>query len=581
MNDYYQPANIFRQPAMCIKKTRDISCQTKSLQLKTDGNYKKSWQNDTSKMNSPLLRKASGDINDFYTAKKLKSEYWKISENDAISPVDLNSSLSVSGNRLLVSNGSKKDNLKLYQLETANTFSEKNKLRELQSITVPDKLITSTALLPTDFNNEADLELGHDQLILTGHQDGVVNLITTSTAEGGAKIVRRFKHGKYLKSTTNDNLEMWMAKKSYPIRKLLPWSDGKSICGFLSLVNDSLFIYNLSQGKTPLYLNSFPGIESFDVNPTNSHMLSLSGSSFGENGISILDLRCGAGKGNLYIPGNSSMPGSSLNCKWLDEHTLANSVGNTVKVWDIRNTKMKFDIQGHKGCINALNYYRESQALYSSDDQGYTVCWDLNNVNEHVEKCTLAQGFQSIGAESSIGTQQCGNIVTSPDLSRVSHSKFNNPGSTFLESLCDGSLVTLDYQEIGVHKIYDVETPVPPPRNPLRKPHAVTMTAATKSITDIKNLISVPMDVDSDTTWRQDSSCSTWDNSSEDTMDYEEFGTPTKLQQQAENVVTLDFEKENELTHKPKSASIYSLSEFRLSGSTVYGEHTIHEDIYI
>lgn len=139
----------------------------------------------------------------------------------------------------------------------------------------------------------------HDQLILTGHQDGVVNLISTSIYKGCAKIIKRFNHNKFLKSTVSSTTPILeISPKTAPILKVSPWNK----TGFVSLLNDSLFIYDLKSNmdsmKTPIFLQSYPGINSFAINDFyDPYLLALVGSKFGPNGVSLLDLRT-----NLYIP---------------------------------------------------------------------------------------------------------------------------------------------------------------------------------------------------------------------------------------------------------------------------------------
>ena len=87
---YYEPTNIFRQPAINIKKRSDKKRILQSMM--TLSTYKKTWQNNTSKMNSPILRKASDNFNDYYTTKKLKSDYWKlygVDESELSIPSDM------------------------------------------------------------------------------------------------------------------------------------------------------------------------------------------------------------------------------------------------------------------------------------------------------------------------------------------------------------------------------------------------------------------------------------------------------------------------------------------------------------
>lgn len=548
MHEYYQPPNVFRQPAILVKKRQDNTLPC--LQLET---HKKSWQNDISRIGSPLLRKASGDMNDFYTTQQLRSDYWAVSSPD---PTILTTSLSTYDESLLVSNTSLKDNLKLFQLKNND---KKSQLYELQSISVPGGSTVSACLLPSSYSC-AKQEDHHNQLLLSGHQDGIVNLIATSTQDGNAKIIKRFNHGKYLKSTDPDSLDTWLkGRRSLPIKQIKPWNSK----GFISVVNESMFIYDLNQHRTPLYLQSFGGLEALDANPTNPHLLALVGSQFGENGISLLDLRNGQGHGNLYSPDSVAANYSSISrdCAWLNEHTVANAVGNCVKLWDIRATGVKCTVVGHKGSVQSIKYHEESKRLYTSDDQGYAIAWDLDNIDS-VKECRLATGFNSIGVESLADVKQCGNIVVSPDMKRMSSFTTTHDydqrtrGSQFLDTLANGSLVTLDSKELGLHAIHNIQRPVVPPRNPRR-------------------LLGRPEQdvVESDTTLHHESSSSNWEEASDGTLECDEFTTPVKAQD--EPLVLGDIGMHE---HKP---SFYSLKDTELSGSTICHEHLIREEIFI
>lgn len=457
-SNYYRPANVFRQPAIIVKKNAS-RCGT----IDTSGYYKKSWQNDVSRLGSPLLRKASDDFNDYYTTKKLESQYWKV--NGETKSTALPTGLSTDEDRLIYSNMDSKNNLKLLKIARDG---ESPRLHEIQTVSVPGTPIMSSKLLPQgDFS--ADYFEGHDQLLLTGHQDGVVNLISTSIECGGAKIVKRYKNGKFLSHRNPASLDHWLQSfTSLPVRKIKQWNKR----GFVSLVNDSLFIYDINGPRTPQYLQSFPGIESFAVNE-NPYLLSLCGSQFGKSGVALLDLRCDQkNAGNLYIPDAQVTSSrlcfqqiSSYDCVWLDEYRLANSVNDTVKVWDIRSTegRPQCDMVPLKGCVQTLNYHNESKTLYTSDDQGWIISWDMSRIDT-TRKATLAQGFSSIvdqDLEYLHEISQCGNIVVNGESIRKQYPTSTVHGSVFMDTFPDGSLLTLDSQELGLHSIRDVKCMAP------------------------------------------------------------------------------------------------------------------------
>ncbi|QLQ82612.1 hypothetical protein HG537_0H03750 [Torulaspora globosa] len=455
-NKYYTPTNVFRQPAIIVKKRSE-----RLAQCDMSSHYSRSWQNDASRLGSPLLRKVSDDFNDYYTTKKLMSSYWKV--NDETKSTSLPASLSVVDDTLLISDMESRDNLRLMRIE--GQVNEQPSLHELQAISVPGTPVFTSILLPRS-QFATDYVDGHNQLLLTGHQDGVVNLISTSTDEGNAKIVKRYKHGKFLSHRNPVRLDNWLQSfASLPVRKLKSWSDQ----GFVSLVNDSLFIYDINGSRTPQYLQSFAGVESFAINK-NPYLLSLCGSQFGGSGIALLDLRSNQkSSGSLYIPdncGSSSLSRSSLqnsasyDCVWIDEFHLANCINDTVKVWDVRSSTgdCKFEMLPMKGCIKSLNYHEESKTLYSADDQGFIISWDMKFAN-NMKRATLAQGFSSIVLEDDADIHeisQCGNIVVNgTHSSNLTGIKVQ--GSMFTGTLGDGSLLTLGSRELGLHRICDVK----------------------------------------------------------------------------------------------------------------------------
>lgn len=553
-SNYYQPTNVFRQPAIIVKKR---SQRMAADLIDTSGHHKKSWQNNASKIGSPLLRKASDDYNDHYTTKKLKSEYWKI--NNETRSASLPSDLSVVDDTLLISNMDSKDNLKLINIKQPDQEEDARssaKLHELQSISVPGNPIISASLL-SNVDFAADFVDGHDQLLLSGHQDGVVNLISTSIENGNAKIVKRYNHGKYLSHKDPATLDSWLQSyNSLPVRKLKPWNGS----GFTSLVNDSLFIYDLNRTKSPQYLQSFSGIESLAINK-NPYLLSLCGSQFGRSGVALLDLRCDQGDRNIYLPDSnttassrlSSSHTSSYDCVWIDEYHVANCANDAVKVWDIRSTggETKCEMLPMKGCIESLSYHSASKTLYTSDDQGYIISWDLTQM-DGMKKGILAQGFNSIIVQNENEllheVSRCGNIVVNGGNSHKQNSENSVQKSIYMESLINGSLVTLNSTELGLHQICNVQC------------HALTAKAnePTYNYAGAKARV-IDHHEESDTTllaYESSSLSAHSDCSSSHTLHSNGLHESPELSKQ--------FQAQT------NSASIYSMNNLVLSGSTIY-----------
>ena len=183
---------------------------------------------------------------------------------------------------------------------------------------------------------------------------------------------------------------------------------------------------------------------------------------------------------------------------------------------------------------------------------------------DNVSECHLATGFLSITEEKISEIKQCGNVVVAPkNLRTVSSIKEGQTESggissfTFLETLNDGSLLTLDSKEIGLHSIVEIETPFVPPRNPDRQ----------RRISDGENL-------ESDATLNEESHNSHWEDASSDvTLDGEEFTTPIKEH------FSPEFIYQN--SHKVQNPSIYSLKNMELSGSTIYNDRILHDDLTV
>ncbi|CCD23279.1 Dse1p NDAI_0B02440 [Naumovozyma dairenensis CBS 421] len=471
--EYYEPVTIFRQPAINIKKNfRNSTYQNGIGHNKFQ--YNKSWQTNTSKMGgSSNLRKVSGDFNDYYTTKKLKSSYWNINHNTNENfNKTIPNSLSINDSTIILSNGDSKDNLKLYNLNSMNNDVNENKikLQTLQSITVPGTPITTSATISLPHNNESPF-------ILTGHQDGQVNLISTSLTEGNAKIIKRFNHSKYLTSISSrgstsrcykSQLDNILNKfESKPIRNL----KFKNSNEFISLINDSMFIYDINENKTPKFLQNFPMIESFAINPYHDDVLALCGSDFDNAGISLLDLRKDNDNhtsNNLFTPKVmepvTRCAINSKSCEWMDETKLFQSHNGIIKVWDIRQTNgetiCEIEPNSHfkTGIITSIKYDSIEKKLYSCDEFNNLISWNLQHL-EKVKKCVLSYGilpsYENIPYESE-EVSECGNFILNSSMGK-SEGRKNN--SNMMMDYCYdiNGLITVDFEELGVHQICDVK----------------------------------------------------------------------------------------------------------------------------
>lgn len=509
MTEFYRAPEIFRQNAIIVKKSRrDISDDENSTIVRRNCKI------EASKLNSSLLRKVSGDLNDVIVTKKLKTDCWKLSEDTR----DV-TSMSLDRDTILLSTSQTSDNLQLFQLRN-NEINEQARggklLHSLQTITVPGKSILATDIMQSQ-NNDTVVSFDdkvHDRILLSGHSDGYVNLIATSIENGNAKILRRFNHSKHLKVITDsmDSVDLatqiYNTSRSKPIRHLKTWNKHH----FTSVINDSLFVYDVNQQcKDPLYLNSFPGLEHVDVNPVNPFTFSLTGTKFGQSGIALLDLRLGDGNG-IRVPGPQDSNAESGKCytsKWLDEYTVVNSVGKALKIWDIRYGKVRAHLLGHNGHVNSLDYDNEMKKIYSTDDQGLIMSWDIKDLKftDQVMCCRPSHGIQSFGLPADC--VQNGNIIQSPDLERIGNKK--HLGSHFV-GLADSHFISLQDQELRSYSVVDMPMVLPPPRNPLRLLESVS--------TETKSEPPATMVYSSSDETTKDSSNSAFEDS-EDTLEYE------------------------------------------------------------
>ncbi|KAL3232987.1 Protein DSE1 [Nakaseomyces bracarensis] len=450
---YYEPVNIFRQPAISVRKRGDT--QPPSM-LDTHSSRVSSWQNNSSRMSSPILRKVSDD---YYLLKRVRSDYWELEDMKNTS-----TSFSTEGDLVMVTNNNATDNLKLLRV------LDNDKLRVLQTITVPGGPITAACLLPvSQFDPHAYVET-HDQLILTGHQDGIVNLISTSIQEGTSKIVKRYNHRKHMVSTLeaknlDNEINMLLTKDqkvnkmAMPVTKLRPWNG----LGFVSMINDCLFVFTLNNTKTPQYLDAFPGIKSFAVqNHDNPYLLGLTGSFFGAHNVALLDL-----KKTLYIPDPEVNPQTlrldsarvAADCTWISGCYLAQALGTKINIWDVRRNdgKPKCVLTPGKGVIESLIYYNESETLFSADDQGNIISWDLANLDQ-MEQCGLIHGLEAAANEFSkkelLNTNffQCGNVIVSGQGSDIESTRKQTRYIQVNQS--NGKLFSYSNNELGVHQIY-------------------------------------------------------------------------------------------------------------------------------
>ncbi|EDO15618.1 hypothetical protein Kpol_1006p15 [Vanderwaltozyma polyspora DSM 70294] len=451
---YHQPINLFRNNAISIPKRNELRLKKKNVLFNTSS------ANTT---NKDILRKCSDQFNDYYTTKKLYSNYYQFNNNnnnnnstDIASIDQYNNSLSVDQfNNILISNNSNLSILKIMN----------EKLFNLQKVNLPkDNNLISTF---TDFNIESSRgtlqEESDSKYILSGDSNGNINLIKTSLENGNATILKNYNHKTYLKSLNKTDC--------FPIRKILNFNNN-----FISIINDSIFIYNLENRKKPIFLQSFQGLGSV-AKHENKNLLALSGSNFGPSGLSLLDLRSNNTDkpnnliSNQYSPNlrnheskNSNV--NSLDCIWIDNYHIANTIHDTVKIWDIRSTDFSpvLNIDPKKGYIQSLSFNqsekKNQKTLFTNDDQNNIISWDLTNFKS-MKNCILSQGFNTIVQEFNENlindVYECGNIIVNGNSGNSNYNSNFIHSNYLMNPLNDGSLLTLKNNELGLHQIKNIQ----------------------------------------------------------------------------------------------------------------------------
>ncbi|KAH3901645.1 uncharacterized protein SCODWIG_03441 [Saccharomycodes ludwigii] len=402
--------------------------------------------------------------------KKIQSEYWNNQIIDSGSDEHAEvTSLSTDNDTgtILVSTSSNVENLKIFQTTDKTSESEQEQekttiLRTLQKITVPGEPISTSELVTCN----------QDNTFITcavGHQNGRLNIIKTDN-KNYTKIIKHYNYSKYFFSTKTSH------QNKYIIKKIQNWNNGQGVC---SSINEAIAISDLnSKSSTPLYFNSFEGLESFAINPVHSTLLCLTW----EKVIGLLDLR----EDEYFTPSSSLTKSSSNNdnitpntashfsssynyvrpCCWLNEYSVAtvDKAPNVVNIWDIRKINGKLMELHHadKDMIQDLKYSPRDNFLYTSDMiHGTVVAWELltNGAGTHdtnaVLKCTTS------GNNSDIYSRQCGNVIL--DHYRSNTEINNKPvhnGNNMI-GLVNNSLLTLDNnKELGIHKICNIMKPL-------------------------------------------------------------------------------------------------------------------------
>lgn len=431
---YYEPVNVFRQPAI-LRKTRGAA--------PVSNNLARTWQNNAKKIDYSNLRRVSDDYNDWYTTKKLQSDYWPASQvcsgeaKESIIPVDI--AVNNNNDKLAVVTGGStcEKNLSLLQLDGGRRLSPDHKIRKLQRVSVPKAPITQVEFV--EFHNPRST----GDLLLTAHQDGAVNLINTSAES--SEIVRRYNHAKYMQYSDSALSHTTSLANATPIRQLAMNTSSQN--SFMSLINESLFFYDIDNGKTPTYLNHFPQINSFaQLQDGTCPLVSLATTT----GLAFLDVR------EADAPRTYNIGGKVLASEWLDQYTIATGGSNTdtVKIFDLRMFRPELSAEGivapmsvctlpANSSIRAMKFDQLNRKLFCLDDMGSLSNWDFDT-----KPCTrriLKNGLQTVNSKftNDANTLECGDMmVRSGDITSI--------------ALWKGAVIGMGHREISVHRVIDI-----------------------------------------------------------------------------------------------------------------------------
>ena len=417
-----------------------------------------------------------------FTTQKLKSDYWKFSQlfshsrqgigNDKIAediqgvltPLSLTSDLNTG--KIAVSISSDRDNLTFCKFSSNDKYSIRDtQLRKLYSITVPTGPITQTAFLPS---RSMDVNGEQDSYILTGHQNGVVNLIRTNPESSA--ILKRFNFAKYLKCLASSFEQQTTCVVPITQLEILP-TETQSTTSFVSLLDKSLFVCRLlGDTKRPVYRVTIPEISSFTISQFTRDTITLNTTT----SLSFIDLRTPTHPMEL-IPSLRNVRCSTYISEY--EIVTTNDQPSTeVQIYDIRKVTATATptsspqnqlqpistlcLSNKPTYIKSLRHDTEHNILYILDTIGNLSSWDIS-------KPALYRTYKhSWPTRSEVSTHfeslECGDMVVSDvgllDIEMVRTSAaFNSQGSS-LSSRSRSGVLAYGLTTFGLHRLVEVPT---------------------------------------------------------------------------------------------------------------------------
>ncbi|SMN19073.1 similar to Saccharomyces cerevisiae YER124C DSE1 Daughter cell-specific protein, may regulate cross-talk between the mating and filamentation pathways [Maudiozyma saulgeensis] len=439
---YYEPIGVFRQPAMYNNYNNEISYNNKS--------WLNHYYNNTTTSNKPhfhrSLRKVSEEYNDHYITQKLQSDYWTTKQLTDENVIWNDITVSNVNDKLCIANNNKNSiQLSLFQLSQDLKYAKRGvSLNKLHKVTLP-KNNPVTTLSFVEFHSRRH----QNDLLLTAHQNGYVHLITTSSSDG-SQIVSRFNHSKFM--TFEGDALIAGHVGAMPIRQLE--CDLNSNNGFVSLINESLFMYDISMNKSPTYLNHFPSINSFALHK-DTPLVALAQST----GISFLDVR-DSNQPTLYATGKNI-----ITTEWIDQHTISIGEANsgTIQLFDIRMLQEQSTTVPFLEChldmdvtARSLKYDSEHKTLSALDDMGTLTRWELPSGNNTIpQQCYLKNGLHSVNrGNNDDDNNDNNNIIT--NVLKCGDTLVKN-GNISGMTLWKDTVIAHGLNELSIHRIVDVE----------------------------------------------------------------------------------------------------------------------------
>ena len=424
-----------------------------------------------------------------YTTQKLKSDYWQFSQlfshsrqktgNDkfaenrqgVLTPLSLASDLHTG--KVAVSVSSERDNLTFCNFSSKDKYSIRDtQLRKLYSITVPTGPITQTAFLP---NITMKTSGEQDSYILTGHQNGVVNLIRTNPESSA--ILKRFNFAKYLKRLTSSSLSSTSQLSGQQINCVTPITqleilptETQSTTSFVSLLDKSLFVYRLlSDSKKPIYRVTVTDILSFTTSQFTRDAVTLNTAT----SLSLIDLRTPARPMEL-IPSLHNVRCST----YISEYeivTTNDQPSTAVQIYDIRKVTTTpssssqnnqpqpistLYVSNKPTYVKSLRYDPKHNMLYVLDTIGNLSSWDISKTAQYrtYKHSWLTRGETSPQFEG----LECGDMVVSDvgllDIEMVRTSAADSQGLSLPSSSSKVGVLAYGLTTFGLHRLVEVPT---------------------------------------------------------------------------------------------------------------------------